>query len=148
MERLKNKKSNNVRDEEVSWAVEKHKEREMVEWCRGKRVRERQRRYILPIPPSLASSLFIASHIKVSSLIFSTADIVISPAEVIRHQCNITLSLCPSLLFLLCLYHHGGLLVSRSLIVFLLFQPSLYHFSLSTPSLSLVQRPLCQSQAI
>ncbi len=119
---------------------EREREREMEEWCQGGRVRERRRLYILPIPPGLASSLFIASHIKVSSLICSTADIVISPAEVIHHQCNITQSPSLSLFFLLYFYHHGGLLVSRSLILSpsLLFQAPLYNFlfSPSTPSLS------------
>ena len=102
----------------------KHKER-LGNDVRVKRVRKRQRLYILPIPPGLASSLFIASHIKVSSLIFSTADIVISPAEVIHHHCNITLSLSLPPLFLLYLYHHSGLLVSCSPMFSLLFQPSL-----------------------
>lgn len=68
---------------------------------RVKEIEEKQRLYILPIPPGLTSSLFIASHIKVSSLIFSTADIVISPAEVIHHQGNITPPTSPSFLFLL-----------------------------------------------
>ena len=59
----------------------------------GEIVRKKQMLYILPIPLGPASSLLIASHIKVSSPIFSTADIVISPAEVIHLQCNITLPL-------------------------------------------------------
>lgn len=57
-----------------------------------RRKKEIQKLYILTIPPGLASSLFIASHMKVSFLTLSTADIVISPAEVIHHQCNISLS--------------------------------------------------------
>lgn len=51
--------------------------------------------YIWPLPSGLTSSFFIASHIKVSSLIFSTADIVISPTEVIDQPCGtVLLSAC------------------------------------------------------
>lgn len=40
-----------------------------------------------------------------------------TPAEVIHHQCNITL-LSLSLLFLLYLHHHSGLMLALSLFIF------------------------------
>lgn len=130
--------SNNVRGEDVSYTVEKDTQRErtggMMSW--GKELQRNRGCIFLQVWPH--HILLLHTLKKVASLIFSTVDIVISPAEVIHHQCNISLSLSLSLslLFLLYLHHLSGPSVSHipNLFQLILFSPStasLSHFLLS-----------------
>lgn len=124
----------------------------------GERVRERYRCCTFCLFLQLwPRHFFITSHIKVSSLIFSTVDIVISPTEVIHHQCNITPSPCLSFSCFIFIPTAASwsLAPQSSLSPFLLFQPSLCNFlflSALRHFLSFyIQRFLCdlsQSQVI